>query len=214
MNIFRESRNFKNEAKSRLNAESFGVYFLATLVIVGLAVVESIVQYYLLGESILNKILNILYNIFITSAFNMGLVFIAVGIYRGKAAFGMLLKPFGGSLYWKVVKLYILTGLRVFVYSLLLIVPGIMLAYSYSMSNYIFEENPDLAVSEILERSEKMMKGHRWELFLFQMSFAGWFLLAICTLGLASVYVAPYFAVSHVGVYNALKRSEENILEG
>ena len=203
MNIFSERNNFKSAAKSQLKIESFGIYFLALLIIIGLAIITGIVQEYLFGESILNKIPDILYNIFITPVFQMGLVYIAVGIFRGNANFGMFLKPF--TSYWGVIKLNILFGVRVFLYSLLFIIPGIMLSYSYAMSNYIFEENPDLAASEILERSEQMMKGHRWQLFKFQLSFIGWWLLAICTCGLALVYVGPYFAVSHVNIYNALK---------
>lgn len=204
MNIFTERNKFKGAAKNQLNLESFGVYFLAIIIIVALTLVIGIVINYLMGEkSIPGKILDLLYHIFILPVFRMGFVYIAVGIFRGNANSGMLLKPF--TSYWKVIKFNILTGLRIFLYSLLFIIPGIMLSYSYAMSNYIFEENPSLAASEILERSEQMMKGHRWELFKFHLSFIGWYLLVICTCGLALVYVAPYVAVSHVNIYNTLK---------
>ncbi|MBR6244454.1 DUF975 family protein [bacterium] len=204
MNIFSERNKFKSAAKSQLNIESFGIYFLAIVVIVCLTLVINIVINFLVGEeSIPGKILDILYRIFVLPVFYMGMVYIAVGIFRGNANFGMLLKPF--SSYWRVIKLNILMGVRIFLYTLLLIIPGIILSYSYAMSNYIFEENPNLAASEILERSKEMMIGHRWELFLFHLSFIGWFLLVICTCGLALFYVGPYFAVSHVNIYNALK---------
>ena len=204
MNIFTERNKFKSAAKNQLNLESFGAYFLAIIIIIALTLVIGIVINYLMGEkSIPGKILDLLYRIFILPVFRMGFVYIAVGIFRGNANSGMLLKPF--TSYWKVIKLNILTGLRIFLYSLLFIIPGIMLSYSYAISNYIFEENPSLAASEILERSEQMMKGHRWELFKFHLSFIGWYLLVICTCGLALVYVAPYVAVSHVNIYNTLK---------
>lgn len=207
MNIFNERNKFKSAAKNQLNIESLGVYFLAIIVIVFLTLVVNIVLNYLMGEkSIPAKILDILYRILVLPVFQMGMVYIAVGIFRGNANFGMLLKPF--SSYWRVIKLNILMGVRIFLYTLLFIIPGIMLSYSYAMSNYIFEENPNLATSEILERSEQMMRGHRWQLFKFHLSFIGWLLLVICTCGLALVYVAPYFAVSHVNIYNALKNED------
>ena len=204
MNIFSERNKFKSAAKSQLNIKSLGIYFLAIIVIVSLTLVVNIVLNYLMGEkSIPGKTLDILYRILVLPVFHMGMVYIAVGIFRGNANFGMLLKPF--TSYWRVIKLSILTGLRIFLWTLLFIIPGIMLSYRYAMSQYIFEENPNLAASEILEISKQMMKGHRWQLFKFHLSFIGWLLLVICTCGLALVYVGPYFAVSHVNIYNALK---------
>lgn len=95
--------------------------------------------------------------------------------------------------HWKAIAVTgLLRGLYIFLWSLLLVIPGIIASYNYAMVPYILTENPELPASEALERSKAMMLGNRWRLFCLQCSFLGWGLLNILTLGIGSLWLIPY----------------------
>jgi len=90
----------------------------------------------------------------------------------------------------------ILESLFVFLWSLLLIVPGIIKYYSYSLAELIQLENPTKKALDSITESRKLMDGHKMELFLFDLSFILWYLLGIITFGLAMIYVQPYHSLA------------------
>ena len=77
-------------------------------------------------------------------------------------------------------------------WSLLLIVPGIIAALSYAMTPYILAEHPDLTASEAIARSKQLMDGHKMDLFVLYLTFIGWDLLAALTLNLGNLALNPY----------------------
>ncbi len=85
-----------------------------------------------------------------------------------------------------------LTGLFVFLWSLLFIVPGVIAGLGYAMTPYVLAENPDMGAREAMKVSKDMMKGHKWRLFCLEISFFGWYLLGAVTLGIANLFVVPY----------------------
>lgn len=94
---------------------------------------------------------------------------------------------------WKqVILTYLQEFVMVFLWTLLFIIPGIIKSYGYSLVSYILADDSDIAAKDALELSEKMMKGHKAELFEFQLSFLGWHLLAILTLGILEIWIMPY----------------------
>lgn len=101
------------------------------------------------------------------------------------------------------------TLLLQFVYTmlwmLLLIVPGIVKAYSYSMTPYILYDRPDLQRNAAIELSMRMMRGHKMELFLLHLSFIGWFLLCVVTLGIGLLWLIPYVETTVAAFYEDLK---------
>lgn len=100
----------------------------------------------------------------------------------------------------------LLMGVYVFLWSLLLLIPGIIKSYAYSMTYYIMQENPGMSLSVAITKSRRMMKGHKWQLFLLDLSFTGWMLLSILTLGLALVYVWPYYQAARAAFYCEIKK--------
>jgi uncharacterized membrane protein len=92
---------------------------------------------------------------------------------------------------------FLTCGLRllwVVLFSIIIIVPGVIVYYSYSMVNILAERYPKLTAKEILSESKREMKGNRSKLFFFDLSFIGWFLLSALTLGIVFVlYVGPYY---------------------
>ncbi len=107
--------------------------------------------------------------------------------------------------YGTITGLYITNALLIAAWSLLLVIPGIVKAYEYSMSTYILAENPDIGISAARRESMRMTKGHKWQLFLLNLSFIGWNLLSCLTLGFLNVWLAPYAMTSGVYAYQSLK---------
>lgn len=99
------------------------------------------------------------------------------------------------------IVLNILTGLFVFLWALLFIIPGIVKAYAYSMGPYLMAENPSITATEALDESQRLMDGHKMDLFILQLSFFGWFLLGIITFGIALIWVVPYMQAATAEFY-------------
>ena len=113
------------------------------------------------------------------------------GIFRG------FFKKWGASL---------LMGLYLFLWSLLFIIPGIVKSYAYSMTYYIMQEKPKMGINEAITESREMMKGHKLQLFLLDLSFTGWMLLSVITLGLALFYAWPYYQTARAEFYKQIKK--------
>ncbi len=105
----------------------------------------------------------------------------------------------------KAIGLLFMISLFVLLWTLLLVVPGIIAAYSYSQAVFILVENPDKGVMQCIRESKEMMVGHKWEFFVLELSFILWQLLGIVTCGLAFIYVYPYMTVTFANYYNAVK---------
>lgn len=108
-----------------------------------------------------------------------------------------------------IVAISILTMVFVLLWSILLIIPGVIAAIGYSMVLYIYADNPELTPMEYLEQSKKMMQGYRWDYFVFVLSFIGWILLCGLTLGIALIWVVPYVSFAETIYYDELKKVKE-----
>jgi uncharacterized membrane protein len=106
----------------------------------------------------------------------------------------------------------LLTILFTVLWSLLLIIPGIIKALGYSMVFYIMHDNPEIKPLEALKRSQIMMKGYKWKLFTLQLSFIGWAFLALLTLGIGIFWLNPYIYLSTANFYENLKKNQEKAL--
>ena len=106
-------------------------------------------------------------------------------------------RKLGGSLWM---------GLFVFLWALLLVIPGIIKGISYSMTQYLLVDCPNVKARDALKLSMRMMNGHKWEYFVMGLSFLGWILLSALTLGILSVfYVDPYMRSSFAEYYLELR---------
>ena len=117
--------------------------------------------------------------------------------------------------YMRNVKALFLKDLYIFLWTLLLIVPGIIKSYAYSLVPYILAEDPDISPKDALKKSEEMMMGHKKEAFILDLSFIPWGLLAAATLGIAQVFfVGPYVKATDAELYKAIKIANEDVPEG
>ena len=108
--------------------------------------------------------------------------------------------------YFNKLLLTVLKMLFTFLWSLLLIFPGIIYGYKVYFAEYIQADYPELSWKDCLSVSKKMTDGHKGELFVFDLSFIPWFLLTAITLGIASVYVAPYYQTAKALYYENFKQ--------
>lgn len=109
------------------------------------------------------------------------------------------------KLFGKVLGVYFLIELFVFLWSLLFIIPGIVASYRYRMAPYLLADNPDIGIWEALGKSKEMMQGHKGELFVLDLSFIGWALLTIFTCGIGTLWLTPYMEMTYVNYYDALR---------
>ena len=134
-----------------------------------------------------------------------GFILFLLNTIRGAGAcLGNLLDGFGFFL--KIIGLTILEYIFITLWSLLLIFPGFIAAYRYSMAIYLLVDDPSRSPLECLRLSKEMMKGHKWELFVLDLSFIGWGFLAMLPLvGYAvQVWTVPYISMTKALYYEKL----------
>ncbi len=103
------------------------------------------------------------------------------------------------------IAVYLLCSIFTILWSLLFVIPGIVKSYSYAMAPFILADHPDMDAIEVIDESRAMMVGNKWRLFCLDMSFFGWFLLCILTLGIGSLWLAPYMGCTRAQFYEAVR---------
>lgn len=98
----------------------------------------------------------------------------------------------------------LLRGVYVFLWSLLLIVPGIIANYRYRLTDFLLAEDPTLAPDEAITRSKELMQGRKWDLFCLDISFIGWEILCLFTFGIGYLWLHPYKQASYAAFYRSL----------
>lgn len=100
---------------------------------------------------------------------------------------------------------YLLMVLYVVLWSLLLIIPGIIAAISYSQTFYILADSEGMHGADALRKSREMMRGYKWKYFCLGWRFLGWFFLCILTFGIGFLWLVPYMQVSYANFYEDIK---------
>ena len=113
-----------------------------------------------------------------------------------KIGYGNILRNVGGML---------LVGVFTFLWTLLLIIPGIIKSLAYSMTPFILKDYPELSANQAINLSMKMMEGRKFDLFYLYLSFIGWGILALFTLGIGYLWLMPYIYTSLASFYQNVK---------
>ena len=188
----------KQRAKVLLKDNWLIAFALVFLVSIILSVVTSITS------GIAGFILSISFSIAINNVF--------IYAYLGKGyEISHLTKGYDKGIANRIA-LSALKNIFIVLWSLLFIIPGIVKSYSYMLANFISRENPEKSATECLDESRKLMDGHKMDMFLFDLSFFGWWILTILTCGILSFYVVPYYYQARI-VYidtNLYKLNEIN----
>ena len=191
----RTRKEIKERAKELLKRNIFSTEWL--FVLVGLLLVGLIMS--------------------VTSSFVIGLIFIgvfAIGSTRFVLDFVRrqdeqpnIMKVFSGftdNHLGDNIILGILMWLYIFLWSLLFIIPGIIKSYSYAMAYYIKLDHPEMEANQCITESRKLMKGHKWQLFVFDLSFIGWYIVGMLCLGVGTLWVDAYKATARAEFYRSL----------
>jgi uncharacterized membrane protein len=101
--------------------------------------------------------------------------------------------------------LYLLVGIFILLWTLLLIIPGIIAALRYNLAFYIMVDHPEIGALEAINRSKEMMRGQKWKYFKLLLSFIGWYLLCIITLGIGFLWLIPYIYATQAAFYEDLR---------
>lgn len=174
------------------------------------AVVTSLVFCILLGVAVsLSRVNALLYLI----AYLGGASIVAIGmLYACWDLFTKGTLPEAGALfapfkqYARTVGAVLLVFVYTLLWTLLLVIPGIIKAYSYSMTFYILRENPEMTAGDAITARQKMMDGHKMDLFLLSLSFIGWAILASITFGIGYLWLIPYIYTAYAAFYETLKK--------
>lgn len=111
--------------------------------------------------------------------------------------------------YVRVFCALFLVNLFTFLWTLLLIIPGIMKAFSYALTPYILLDEPELTAKQAISRSCEIMQGRRWKLFCLYLSFIGWGILCLMTFGIGFLWLAPYINASIAAFYEDARAEYE-----
>lgn len=148
-------------------------------------------------------ILGIIAMIFIAAPFLLGYTFFCLSISRRQDP--RLEQIFDGFKYLgKAFITALLAQILIFLWTLCLIIPGIIAAFSYSQIFYIIVDDPDIKPMDALRKSKAMMDGHKFQLFLLHLRFAGWFFLSAFTLFIGLFWLIPWFYVSLAKFYDEI----------
>lgn len=123
-----------------------------------------------------------------------------------KADLNNITLPFKKPHYWKMVGTVFLRDLYTALWTLLFIIPGIIKSYEYRMIPFILADCPEIPREDAFRISKEMMDGNKWKTFVLDLSFIGWYLLAIITCNIAAVfYVEPYKCATEAELFIAIR---------
>ena len=149
---------------------------------------------------------NILLNIVVicVSAYiQLGLAVYCIGLYKGdEVNYVTIFSRFNGL---KPIVFILILSVVVMLGFILLIIPGIILSLMYSQVFYILADDPDIGAIEAFNKSEKMMRGHKWQLFMLNLEAALYIFAGIFTLFIWWAWLIPRYSVAIAGFYEALK---------
>lgn len=141
-----------------------------------------------------------------------GFSVVMLGVFRGKEIdFGVLFEGFHD--YGRILGTKLLQTVYTLLWTLLLIVPGIIKYYSYAMTDFILKDEPEVCNNAAIEKSMVMMEGNKMKLFLLDLSFIGWMLLSLLTCGIGMLFLQPYMIVARAAFYEDLKAQQQVVVD-
>ena len=173
----------------------------------GLAVGTYLVYIILVGSLQVIPVVGGVIGLFIAGPMAVGICIFTLGLSRDENA--RLEQIFEGfKNYGTVLGAYLLMVVFIFLWALLLIIPGIIAAIAYSQTFYILAEDDTIGSMDALRKSKEMMNGYKWKYFCLGLRFIGWALLCVLTLGIGFLWLSPYIQVSYAKFYEDLKTNQ------
>lgn len=207
---------WKYDARSRVTG-LIGQLFVISLIISAPSLLDTILQFikdprvYLILLPIFLVI-----QFFLNAIFSLSNAYVYLNVARGEGA-EISDAFYGFSNIGKALGLYFIMNLFIFLWSLLFIIPGIIKSYEYRFAFFVLVDNPEMSIFECLKTSKEITDGNKGQLFLLDLSYIGWYLLSIVTLGIHMIWIGPRietsFACAYEELYFGYDDSEEEILD-
>lgn len=159
-----------------------------------------------LGADVVNLIITLL-----LIPFSIGVYWFYLSLVRkNNPAFSTIFSVYkDGKTSIKLTGATIVVSIFVFLWSLLLIIPGIIKGIAYSQTVYLLRDHPEYSILEAITESRKRMYGHKWKYFLLGLSFIGWGILSVITIGIGFLWLVPYVSTSMATFYDQVINSQE-----
>ncbi|MCS4477280.1 DUF975 family protein [Clostridium botulinum] len=125
---------------------------------------------------------------------------------EGETNMGYLGYCFKEGSYFGVLVTMLLRSIYTFLWTLLLVIPGIIKGYAYSMVPYILADNPSIGAERAIQLSNRMTDGEKWDMFVLDLSFLGWYILGMLALGIGVIFVNPYVDSTKAELYLILRK--------
>lgn len=158
-----------------------------------------------IGVAVFVMLLGIAYSVFVGNVVQVGMPRFFCNAREGIINISDVFGNFKKGRYLNTVKTMFFMNLYVFLWSLLLIIPGIIKTYEYTLVPYLMSQNPNLDHNRALEISKKTMEGEKWNYFVLELSFIGWYLLGILACCIGSIFVEPYRCATLAEFYTCMR---------
>jgi len=188
------------ELRARARASLQGIWGRSALHLLLVIIVISVP----LGLINLIPIVGSIVSFLVSGAITLGIYAYYMEIARGDKIVAFETYFIGFKQFVDAFILYLLMAIFTFLWSLLLIIPGIIAGIRYSQAYYILRDNPDIGALEAINRSKAMMDGNKWRYFVLGLTFIGWIILGSIPLGIGMLWVYPY-------LYTALAHFHEDL---
>jgi len=148
----------------------------------------------------------------VSGAFSLGFAFFYLKIVRNQTpSAGTILlgfNRFGTALF-----AYFLVAIFILLWSLLLIIPGIIAAYAYAQTFFVLADDPNCGAREAIQRSKEMMYGYKADLFFLGFRFLGWAILGVLSLGIGFLWIGPYMGTAFAVFFEEVKPQSRQLAE-
>lgn len=203
----------KNDAKAKLKGKLWEAVKI-TLVLFAISFAAGFIAGFIMGilnidtESGIGQLITNIISIVISGLFSFGMLSFYVKISRGEeATYKELFSK--TNMCVKYIIASILVGIAVAAGYILLIIPGVILAFGLTQTMYIILDNPEIGTIDAMKKSWAMMKGYKMDYFVFCLSFIGWIILGVFTLGILYIWLMPYMSIAQANFYNKVKLTYE-----
>ncbi|WIY61214.1 DUF975 family protein [Bacillus arachidis] len=112
----------------------------------------------------------------------------------------------GVKKYIKSILIHLLISIYLALWILLFIIPGIVKCFSYTMTYFILNDHPEFSMNQAITESRRMMNGNKMDYFVMCLSFIGWFILSVFTLGIGFLWLIPYFYTTKAAFYEKVSQ--------
>ena len=204
------SQNLRALGREALKGK-WGLGIVGTLILFALTIIPAIIFNAIFGNGeATTSSVSTVYSMLISGPMTLGYAMFAISIFRRRET-----SPaevfYGFERFAKAFGLYIVMSIFIFLWTLLLIVPGIIAAFRYSMCFYLLADHPEMGIMEALNESKRLMKGNKWKYFCMNISFIGWMILGCFTLGIGYLWLTPYMEVTTIAFYDIANGSLRSV---